>query len=278
MTTWADDGPLKWSEIDIPGPWFGDFLCQAGRGTARTFRTLLLPADTAQLENEIGCRSETGEKIMALFTPRGLKVCLPVDYSFALMQRLYPTVDAFKVLQTTEGFELLPFTLGFMDAILCFLGHLGPVLTALVVAVAHVMGHCICINNLTAGVFFVRMSTILSVVNGYGIYFLVLGVVGFISAGWQGLAAYTVGRLLAGLVNGIINHFNEKRMQKEAGAVFAMSELNFFNAYLFYARRQKKSTDLAVTDAELEESSWQPVFQDLATKWPKIVTRFTPDK
>jgi len=212
---------------------------------------------------------------MAIFTPRGLKVCLPEDYSFALMRRLYPSVDAFKVLQTTEGFELLPFTLGFMDAILCFLGHLGPVLTALVVAVAHVIGHFICVNSLTAGAFFVRISTIFSVLNGYGIYFIVIGVVGFISVGWQGLAAYIVGRILAGLINGIINHFNEKRMLKEAGAVFTQLELNFFNAYLFYARRQKKSTDLAVTDAELEESNWQPVFLDLATKWPKIVSRFT---
>ncbi len=56
-----------------------------------------------------------------------------------------------------------------------------------------------------------------------------------------------------------------------------MSEVNFFNAYLYYARREKKSLDLNVSDEELEESNWQPVFLDLAVKWPQIVNRFTND-
>lgn len=40
---------------------------------------------------------------MALFTPRGLKVRLPMSYAFALIARVYPRSDAFRVLQLTEG-------------------------------------------------------------------------------------------------------------------------------------------------------------------------------
>ena len=214
---------------------------------------------------------------MAIFTPRGLKVRLPVDYSFALMQRLYPSVDAFKVLKTTEGFELLPNSMSFLAAIVCFLSHLSPITTACVVAAVHVFGHFMCISGLPADAFFLRLSTFFSVLHGYGIYLFCLAVVGFLFAGWQGLLGYVAGRVLAGVVNGIINHFNLKRIQKQVGTYVTMSELNFFNAYMYHARRNKKSLDLTVSDEELDESKWLPVFTDLAAKWPQIVARFTTD-
>jgi hypothetical protein len=214
---------------------------------------------------------------MAIFTPRGLKVRLPVDYSFALMRRLYPSVDAFKVLQTTEAFELMPNCMSFIAAIFCFLNHLNPIMTAGIVAAVHVFGHFMCISGLPADTFFVRLSTIFSVLSGYGIYLVILAAVGFFFAGWQGVMGYVAGRLLASAVNGVINHFNGKRIQKQVGTYVTMSEVNFFNAYIFHARRKKKPLDLAVSDKELDESNWRPVFMDLAAKWPQIVARFTPD-
>ena len=57
---------------------------------------------------------------MAIYTPRGLAINLPVSYSFALMKRLHPTVDAFKVLKTTEGLESIPAVLTFVTGIACF--------------------------------------------------------------------------------------------------------------------------------------------------------------
>lgn len=214
---------------------------------------------------------------MAIFTPRGLKVRLPVDYSFALMQRLYPSVDAFKVLQTTEGFELLANSMSFLAAILCFLNRVSPVTTAGVVAAVHVFGHFMCISGLPADAFFLRLSIMFSVLHGYGIHLITLGLVGFFFVGWQGLAAYLAGRVIAGVLNGIINHFNEKRIERQVGTYVTMSEVNFLNAYMYHARRKKKSLDLSVSDEELEESHWQPVFMDLATKWPQVVARFTTD-
>jgi len=214
---------------------------------------------------------------MAIFTPRGLKVCLPVGYSFALMQRLYPSVDAFKILQSTEGCALLPNSMSFLAAIVCFLNHVSPIVTAGIVAAVHVYGHFMCISGLPLGAFFLRLSTIFSMLHGYGVYLITLTIVGFFFAGWQALVAYIVGRLVAGMVNGIINHFNEKRIQRQVGAVVSMSEVSFFNTYLFHARHMKKSLDLSVSDEELNESNWHPVFTDLATKWPEIVARFTPD-
>lgn len=38
-----------------------------------------------------------------IVTPRGIIIYLPRDYSFELMARLYPKVDAFKVLEKAQG-------------------------------------------------------------------------------------------------------------------------------------------------------------------------------
>ncbi len=60
---------------------------------------------------------------MALFTPRGLKVRLTKAYAFALMARVYPRTDAFRILQLTEEVENLPDTATYIAAMALFLGR-----------------------------------------------------------------------------------------------------------------------------------------------------------
>jgi len=43
----------------------------------------------------------------------------------------------------------------------------------------------------------------------------------------------------------------------------------------YTASRLGKTTDITVSDEELKEENWKPVFDDLATKWPEVVRRFT---
>lgn len=63
---------------------------------------------------------------MAIYTPRGLKIRLSVDHAFTLMARLFPDVDAFKILKTTEGLESIPATLAFITGLASFSLHLHP--------------------------------------------------------------------------------------------------------------------------------------------------------
>ena len=70
---------------------------------------------------------------MAIYTPRGLKVRLPIDFAFALIARLYPKYDAFKVLRTTEAIELMPKALSAVAGIICFLMELDWTVIAVVV-------------------------------------------------------------------------------------------------------------------------------------------------
>ena len=45
--------------------------------------------------------------------------------------------------------------------------------------------------------------------------------------------------------------------------------------YRLHANRLGKTKDITVSDDELKEENWKPVFEDLATKWPEVVQRFT---
>lgn len=84
-------------------------------------------------------------------------------------------------------------------------------------------------------------------------------------------------RLGCGIVFGVIELAYGKHAFRKTGIAVTASERSFFHAYRLEASRLGVSTDLAVTDAELASANWESVFQDLAVKWPVVVSRFSGD-
>ncbi len=85
---------------------------------------------------------------MAIYTPRGLEINLPLPYAFALMQRLYPRVDAFKVLKTAEGLESIPGVLTFVSGLACFYLKADPYQIGLCILCGSVIGTVITLFGL----------------------------------------------------------------------------------------------------------------------------------
>ena len=214
---------------------------------------------------------------MAIYTPRGLKIRLSVNHTFALMARLYPKVDAFKILKTTEGLELMPTMLVFIVGVVSFYLRLNPYQIGLYALIASVVGALI----ITFRLFFIptllKLATLYSYVSGFGILFIALAIYGFISVGWQGVGAYFIGKFLGLIVNYGIEFWNMKVIHSQIGTPLTLSELNFFTAYCLHAVEVGKTTDITVSDEELTEENWKECFQDLSLKWPEVVRRFTVD-
>lgn len=214
---------------------------------------------------------------MAIYTPRGLKIRLRMNHAFALMARLYPKVDAFKVLKTTEGLESIPGMLALIVGLVSFYLGLDPYQIGLYTLIASVVGTAIT----TFGVFIVpglpKLGTLYSYISGFGILLILSAVYGFVSVGWQGVAAFFIGKLVAGLINNAIGFWNAKRTHSKIGIPLTISEINFFNAYRLHASELGKSTDITVSDEELKEDNWKECLEDLAIKWPEVVKRFTND-
>ncbi len=212
---------------------------------------------------------------MAIFTPRGLKIRLPFDYAFALIARLYPKVDAFKVLKTTEGLESIPSWVTFATGLVCFYLHLPAFEIGLYVFIASIIGFLITSFGLYIIPGLDRLGTFYSYISGFGILLVLLAVYGFITIGWQGVVIFFVAKFLAGIVKMTIETIQMKKVHSKTGLALTASEKNFFNAYRLHANRLGKTTDITVSDEELKEENWKPVFEDLATKWPEVVNRFT---
>ena len=212
---------------------------------------------------------------MAIYTPRGLKIRLGVNHAFALMARLYPKVDAFKILKTTEGLESVPAMLAFIVGTASFYLGLNPYEIGLYVLIASVVGEMIT----TFGFFIIpglpKLGTFYSYISGFGILLTVLAVYGFFSVGWQGVVAFFVGKFLAGIINSSIGFWNVKRIHSKIGIPLTASEINFFNAYRLHASAIGKSTDITILDEELKEENWKECLEDLAIKYPEVVRRFT---
>jgi hypothetical protein len=213
---------------------------------------------------------------MAIYTPRGLKIRLPVNYAFALIARLYPRVDAFQVLKTTEGIESLPGAFAFLTGLVSFFLKLSLQIGITIFVVT------VLLATMTRYGFYVfpsvvKLGTLYSYLAGFGILLIVLLALGFFLVGWRGVVAFVVGRLLGGLVNGVLNWHRAVYYHSVIGDAVTASEVNFINAYRLHASTLGVTTDICVSDDEMLQDNWYPAFVALTMKWPEVTARFTYD-
>jgi len=216
---------------------------------------------------------------MAIYTPRGLKIRLDQAYAFALMARLFPRIDAFRVLQLTEEVENLTSLAIFIAGIVVFAARLDPVIVAVAVGatcfsfrMSHLFGLFIPPFKLL-----LPLSRVYSLFSGYGILLIALLVFGFFMAGWRGAVAFILGRIAAGLLAGAIDMAYAKYVFKKSGLAITASERSFFHAYRLSADQLGGSRSLEVSEEELRPENWKGVFNDLLDKSPVVVSRFTTD-
>lgn len=214
---------------------------------------------------------------MPIYTQRGLKIRIAVPYAFGLMARLHPKVTPFRVLKTTEGIERLPGMLAFIAGMIAFFLRISPIQIALVVAAGEFTGMLInaCGIYILPGL--VGLGTLYSYISGYGIYLIAVTIAGSVLGGWQSVAAFFVGKVISYIIWLVVESWRVRRSEKLTGHPFTGSEMSFFNAYRLHASRTGTSTDICLTDEELEEDRWRTTFERFAMEWPEVVQRFTND-
>jgi len=214
---------------------------------------------------------------MGIYTPRGLKIRIAIPYAFGLIARLYPQVSAFKVLKTTEAIESLTSIATFIAALICFIMHLDAVQIAVIISITYIAS--VLLN--TFGLFIipgqVAIGTLYSYISGYGLLIIVIAIVGYLTTGWQGVVAYFAGKFTGWCVARVIEFIETRRYFKLTGFAFTASERCFFNAYRLHAVKHGITTDIDLSEEEMEQENWRPAFEDLATQWPQVVARFTVD-
>ncbi|MBU0767320.1 hypothetical protein KKF55_06120 [Patescibacteria group bacterium] len=211
---------------------------------------------------------------MTVYTPRGLRLRVKADHAFALMARLYPKVDAFKVLKMTEGLELIPSLLGTVTGLVCFAFRLDPFFIGVFAFMATGIGGLITSYGFYIFPGIPTLGVWYSYFHGFGLYSAIIAVTGLLLLGWKAVIFFFIGRILATLIDNHIFGFIEmKLMHKLTGLAYTSSERNFFNAYRLHANKLGKDLNFTVTDEEVREENWKPVYEDLVMKWPKVASR-----
>lgn len=214
---------------------------------------------------------------MAIYTPRGLKIRIAVPYAFGLMARLHPKVTPFRILKTTEGIEVLPGMLAFIAGIVTFVMRLSPFEIGAAVAAAQLLGRLTNLFGLYVVPGLIALSTVFSYFAGWGVFLIISAVVGLNFSGWQGLLAFFLGRLAAGVVGLGLEFWQTSHYYKLTGHAFTSSEVHFFNAYRIHASRVGVTKDIDLNEEEMKEEHWAPTFEAFAIEWPEVVARFTND-
>lgn len=224
---------------------------------------------------------------MAIFTPRGLKIRLDNRYCFALMQRVYPKVSPYKILKTTEGFELIK------DVYILF----AVIVSTYLINDYWIFGIIIfCFSVLDSiveqfamrGTYMSKYNLLLnaaiiySYIDGYLIYTSFVCFISYSIFDWYGIAAYFSAKILATLFNWILGIIEAAVRHKQniihlqtLGMTLTKSERNFLNSYLLYSK--EKEIPLQLNERELKKENYRDVYNYLQYKWPVITSRFTDD-
>lgn len=210
---------------------------------------------------------------MQIFGPRGLKIRLEADYSFALMARLFPKVKAFKILQTTESLEVLPAAITFIATIIAFVLS-GDIYTiAITTFLAYFITYLTTLNGfIIPGL--LNIGKLYGYLSMTGTAYIIIALTGYMLCGINGILGFIIGRAAAGISCYIIDLFTAKSAYKKKGILIWSSERNFLNAYRLYADKIGVTNNLDIKDQELEQENWEDCFEDLAISYPKIVSRF----
>lgn len=214
---------------------------------------------------------------MAIYTPRGLKIRLSVPYCFSLMARLHPEVTPYKVLRTAEGIEGISDLLAVLAAFAIILINPSDsfLVNGSIIVALYLVGYFMKIT----GVFFIPMivplATLFSYIQGYGIITVALAIAGYIKLGLTKTVLILVAVVIANLLDYVLELLRVIIAKNKNNQYLTVSELDFLNAYRFYAAKVGANMDIFVSEEEISNGNWFEPYIWLENNYPGIT--FTYD-
>jgi hypothetical protein len=213
-------------------------------------------------------------KRMAIYTPTGLKINIPVNQAFGLMARVFPRVSSFTFLKKVEGMFFMPSLCAFTVTIVLLYQSFPLVYVSIAVFLIYLFIAYLSIFGMYLFPGLLSISTCYSYLGAYSISTITEIAVCIIIAGWKGGLAFTSAKFLAWLVRillleNLAQKFALYKYKEELGT----PEIFFIYAYKIYARKLGISSDIELSQEELKDENWKPVFAHFAKNWPNVAER-----
>jgi hypothetical protein len=198
------------------------------------------------------------------------------------MARLYPKVDAFKVLEKAQGIYRIHSAAGFITGLVCFLLGLSPLQIAVWTFCVTFAFYLLRLFGIFIIPGMIVISTIYSRFTGYGLITIIILAVGLWRVGIVGTITYIVVRLIVEVLTLVIDQkagakfgtrMGIEPVRAKAGAMYFAPVMDFIRAYKLYAEKFGVPVDVEVGEDELRTEKWIHVWTDLASKWPKVAQR-----
>lgn len=212
---------------------------------------------------------------METYTPRGLKIRIPVQYSFSLMSRLFPTVTPFTVLKTTEGIDLLSNLLAVIATIIIIFKFPNESLIykAIGILAAYYIGYLMQITGIFFIPYIIRLSELYSYINGFGIVTVILGICGYFKMGLSDTIIIIILLFVPHITDWIIDMARAIWCKAKDRPYLTMSELDFLNAYKMHAAAIGANVDTFVSEEEMQSGEWKKPYAWLQINWPQITNK-----
>ena len=210
---------------------------------------------------------------MAVYTPRGLKIRLSIQHCFTLIARLRPNIDAFKLLQRIEGMDDIINFIPFVMGVICFIFKLEYLYIGLYVMLAVLLANLINLYGLYIIPGLIKASLGFSYFSGYYLHYVVLAILGFVMMGWRGIVAFVLGRIIGGFIFFTFNMVYSKHQFNKYGVHFGITEREFFNAYRMYASKFNVTTNIDLSNEEMESEDWNEAFYEYMQKCPGAASK-----
>jgi hypothetical protein len=219
---------------------------------------------------------------MPFVTPRRLRINLDLPWAFSLIARLRaadPRTDASRVLATAESVHHVPSVLA---AIFGLVAVFVPGRPLWVVPLAIILGGVLGFFLLRYGLFLLisplgllflaRLWTASPVFPGLLAHVLLLAAINIcFPVSWPILVLWILGHLIALCLCWLLARYLLKPVSVGAGVVISPAEMSFFHAYRIHAERLGLSTDINLSEMEIESEDWKACFLQYALKHPRAV-------
>jgi len=236
-------------------------------------------------------------------TPRRFAIFVPLDYAFALMQRLYPEVGAFRVLEDTQGLIRAHSAVSVLTGLICISVKLPPFAIFKWTIGISLLSLVLRYSGLLCSRVFLSPLVLYSNLTGYGLFLLSIAIFGLIWVGLKGTAAWFMARLLLELMTMLFDQIRGRIFQKKFQISFGEREsfekiqhmltgmdraffahgplhlyslgFDFFQIFSYHATKIGVDSSLVASPFELDPENWEPVWSDYAEKWPELAARYS---
>jgi hypothetical protein len=208
------------------------------------------------------------------FTPTGLKVYFPIEYSFTLISRFKGKIKAFDFLKTVEGYMNIVNILTWFIFIKAIQSNYDFYETLIYFIIIYIFSYFISIYDFKAFRGLVYLGKIYSYVSVFMIPQIIMLAAAFYYSRLDLLLITFILKFILDILSDSIDSFFCRKILSIDIPQITKTEVYFINTYLNYAEKYNISKDIATREEEIYSKKYINPLIELIREYPMFLDRY----